>query len=117
MRINILGHMYSIERIDETNMPDDLIDKFEDNMGLCENYSHELLILGNKYDNHNYRKINLLEQKVGRHEMFHAYFFKSGISQLIDKKTEEAIVDFLAINLENMYGNASQINKYIKGSD
>ena len=117
MKINILGHEYSVLHIAENDIPDDLKRKLEDSNGLCENFSQELIITKIEDAPGAYRRLDLLENKIGIHEMLHAYFFKSGLHQLFSSEAHEAIVDMLAINLENIYKNSLKIKKFLKEDD
>ena len=112
--INILGHIYNVLLIKEDEITDDLKVKHETMNGICENFSQELIIFQDEPKPENYRRIDLLERKVARHELFHAYLHKSGISQLISKDTEEAIVDMLAINFDKIVYNVELIDKLFK---
>ena len=114
MKLNILGHDYEVLHITEENIPEDLKIKLAAANGLCENYSEELIISKNTPQPTHYRRLDLLEEKNAKHELMHAYFFKSGLHQLMTEEAQEAVVDMLAINLDNIYENAQKIVKYIK---
>jgi|LGOV01.1.fsa_nt_gb hypothetical protein len=113
MKINILGHKYEVIVIKEKDIPKELEAKLEDNTGLCENFSQELIVVDCKQQPKNYKRLDLLMEKVGVHELLYAYLFKSGIHQMINTQEQEILVDFLAINLDNIYENAQKIVKYI----
>lgn len=112
--VNVLGHKYELMYINETDIPEKYKSKLENNMGLCENFEKKLIVLNNLKTDLMYERKDLLEQKVARHELLHAYMFNSGLSQLWDKDTEEALVDFLAINLFNIYTNVLECNFFIE---
>ena len=114
MKVNVLGHDYEIKIISESKVPKDMVEKFKNNNGLCENYSNELYIQKDNYNPSHYKRMDLQREKVGVHELLHAYLFKSGIGQLIDKDSEEAIVDMLAINFDNIMENAIKIKEYLR---
>lgn len=114
MKINILGHEYTVLHLTEENIPEDLKAKMEDANGLCENFSNELIIYHHDPAPKNYRRLDLLEKKVGTHELIHGYFYKSGIHQLMTTEAQEAVVDMLAINLEKIYENAIKVAAYIE---
>ena len=113
MKVNILGHDYEIIVLKEKDIPKDLKIKFEDANGICENFSQELILCEFKENPKNYKRLDLLQQKTGIHEMLHGYFYKSGLHQLIGKDSEEAIIDMLAINLDKIYANAQNIKEFL----
>jgi hypothetical protein len=114
MKVNILGHEYEVFFIKESEVPEELKEKLTPNDGLCENYSQELFVLKHDPSPDHYKRPDLYQKRVGKHEMFHGYFHKSGISQLVTTEAEELIVDFLATNLDQIYENAKTIEKFIE---
>ena len=114
--VNVLGHIYKAVIYLENEIPEDLKEKHEQMSGLCENYTHELIIFQDNQTNTSYKRLDIMQEKVARHELLHAYFHKSGLSQLITKDTEEAIVDMLAINFHKIAYNVECIEKLFKGS-
>ena len=112
LKINVLGHIYDVKIIKENEIPEDLKTKHETMSGLCENFSHELIVFQDEAKPANYRRLDLFEEKVAKHELLHAYFHKSGLSKLISEDTEEAIVDMLAINFNLIASNVSLIYEF-----
>ena len=114
MKVNVLGHEYEVKLVQENKVQKDMIEKFKNNNGLCENYTNEIYIQKDNYNPSHYKRMDLQREKVGIHELFHAYIFKSGVGQLIDGDSEEAIVDMLAINFDKIVENATKIRKHIQ---
>ena len=112
-QINVLGHVYNVLIISENKVPNDLKFKHETANGLCENYSNELIIFNDNPKPKNYRRLDLLREKVSRHELLHAYFNKSGLTQLLSTDAEEAIVDMLAINYYQIAENVELLENFL----
>lgn len=117
MKINILGHNYKVIVIKEKDIPKEMDIKLGGANGLCENFSHELVIVKLSKHPKNYKRLDLLMEKVGVHELLHGYMHKSGLHQMITTQEQELLVDFLAINLDNIYSNATKIKEYIRNKN
>jgi hypothetical protein len=110
MIINILGTDYEIIRQNKTENP-----KLEDNNGLCEPYSKQIII--DKFEEEKQDKMvvdNLDEfiKKVIRHEIVHAFFLESGLDICSDYATNEELVDWIArqgIKIYNAWTKAGAI--------
>lgn len=93
MKINILGTDYEIiEQTAEENH------KLDDNNGICEQWSKKIIIDSNILKPHKLlvEQPELYKNKVLRHEIIHAFFHESGLSEY---RNDETLVDYLAMQL------------------
>lgn len=107
----ILGTPYEITDQTECNSRSKLID----NSGLAELYAKKLIVnFEDVGEPNNYENEQEYYKKVLRHEMIHAFFHESGLS---DYCKDEKLVDFLAIQLDKMWEimNPETLEGYING--
>lgn len=94
MEVNILGTDYEIKC--ETRMENP---KLINANGLCEFWAKKIIIGKLDPDPENYENITEFEKKVIRHEIIHAFFGESGLSQYMD---DETLVDWLAVQFHKI---------------
>lgn len=88
--INILGTDYLISVCSEEERP-----KLDDNNGMAELYSHELVVkTGYEDDPQTFSNVEGYKHKVLRHECFHALFHEAGHD---DYCNDEKLVNALAV--------------------
>jgi len=95
VKVNILGTDYEIKFLDEKEYPKL---KMLDANGLAELYSKELII-DSKMDDGSGRAFSNLkefEKKVLRHEIVHAFFHESGLTDYVN---DEVLTDWLSIQI------------------
>ena len=100
MTINILGTPYEVIEQSETDNP-----KLEEACGLCEQYSHRI-VLARYLSNPSKMSVENLDsfrRKVLRHEIIHAFLGESGLRGESDWAENEEMVDWFAIQLEKIY--------------
>ena len=97
-KVNILGQEYNIVFVNEKENPK--LELLEAN-GLAELYSKELIINSeiDDGDKRTYNSINLFENKVIRHEIIHAFFHESGMSNYC---SDEILVEWIAQQIIKM---------------
>lgn len=109
--VYILGTPYEI--VSDAEVEDK--HKLYGNDGLAELYSKKLVVnLEHVVDDNNYEHSELYYRKVLRHEMIHAFFHESGLTQYAD---DEVLVDFLALQLDKMFNimNQQTLDAYLRG--
>ena len=104
-KINILGTEYTIEYRHEK---DDV--KLEECNGYCETYSKKLIIRIQEDDVNKCEKLELLSDKVLRHEIVHAFLHESGLSVSSEWATNETIVDWIALQLPKMISVCNELS-------
>ena len=89
--INILGTPYTVKE-------DGSILKSHSADGLCMRYNREILILPKEMmlDNRTDKEQEIRYKEVLRHELVHAYFAESGLSEY---ELDETLVDWIASQL------------------
>ena len=95
--VNILGTEYKVSRQNKSQNP-----KLEDNVGLCEMYSKEIILddfSEIREEKMAVENIAEYEKKVMRHEIVHAYLGESGLRSCSDYAENEELVDWIAIML------------------
>lgn len=99
MKVNILGQDYKIRECSEEQFPKL---KLLEADGLFEGYSKEIIIDKSLNDPklQNYERLDLLKNKVIRHEIMHAFFYESGLDNYSD---DERLVDWLALQLPKIF--------------
>ena len=99
--VSVLGTSYEIRYLSQE---DD--ERLENYNGYCDAYSHLIIISTDKDgDIHDYK---VLQRKVLRHEIVHAFLHESGLdcnSQCLDSPwaTNEEMVDWIALQGEKIY--------------
>ena len=93
-KINILGQEYEILKQSESENP-----KLEEADGLCEIYSHKIVLREFEKTRNSYENLEDYKQKVLRHEIIHAFFAESGLRNNSDYAENEELVDWIAIQL------------------
>ena len=97
MKVNILGTEYEvITQTEEENQ------KLKDANGLCEIYSHKIVLRDIKEESDNFENIEAFKRKVVRHEVVHAFFAESGLRNSSDYAQNEELVDWIAIQFPKM---------------
>lgn len=95
--VSILGTKYNIIEQDETE--NSKLREANAN-GLCEVYSKEIVL--RKFEQHpcNYKNFDEFRKKVLRHEIIHAFFMESGLTQYME---DEQLVDWLALQFSKIH--------------
>ena len=96
-RVNILGTNYNIIEATEADCPKL---KAADANGLCEPYAKELVVAIFDEDPRNVKNLEEFRKKVLRHEIVHAFFMESGLTQYMD---DEVLVDWIAIQFSKIH--------------
>lgn len=98
--VNILGTDYTISRQTSRENP-----KLKDNLGLCEQYSKEIIIVDDEELKDEVLCVENLQEcmkRVTRHEVIHAFLGESGLRGCSDWAENEEMVDFFAIQMEKI---------------
>ena len=101
-KINVLDTEYKIEYRDSQ---DDFY--LEDCLGYCDKYQ-KLIVISDDWDDIKgkqwVRSYDMLQKKVLRHELTHAFLTECGLSESSFNQwaNNEEMVDFLAINAEKL---------------
>lgn len=91
-KVNILGTEYEIlTQKEEENS------KLKEANGLCEMYSHKIVLREIEENPNNYENLEAYKRKVLRHEIIHAFFAESGLRSNSDYAENEELVDWIAI--------------------
>lgn len=104
MKINILGTDYEI--VEQTSKENP---KLDDANGICEIYSKKIVLASDIIEPHKMlvEKPERFKNKVLRHEIIHAFFVESGLSQYCN---EELLVDYLAVQLPKMVKAMNEVD-------
>lgn len=105
MKINILGTDYEILTQTEAENP-----KLEDANGLCEMYSHKIILRDIKETPYCFENLESFKHKVLRHEIIHAFFAESGLRNNSDYAQNEELVDWIAIQLPKIVKVMSELD-------
>ena len=92
MTVNILGTEYEVIAQTEEENP-----KLKEANGLCEVYSHKIVIREIENTSDSYENLEAYKRKVLRHEVIHAFFAESGLRSNSDYAENEELVDWIAI--------------------
>lgn len=93
-RVNVLGTEYSIIEADAKEKP-----ILKDAVGFCDSSVKEIYIdkgITNSSEDSK-ADLYLVQRKVLRHEIIHAFFSESGLEEQSDYAENEELVDWLAI--------------------
>ena len=93
-KVNILGQEWEIVKQTESENP-----KLETANGICEVYSHKIVLREIKESEKYYENLEEFKRTVFRHEIIHAFFAESGLRQNSDYAENEELVDWIAIQL------------------
>lgn len=96
-KVNILGTNYNIIEATEADCPKL---KAADANGLCEPYAKELVVAIFDEDPRNVKNLEEFRKKVLRHEIVHAFFMESGLTQYMD---DEVLVDWIAVQFSKIH--------------
>lgn len=98
MKLDILGQEYEVRHLTEEEYPKLAICEAN---GLFEAYSKEIIISEDigKGSGKAYANLDGFKRKLLRHEIIHAFFHESGLS---DRCQDEELVDWLAHQLPKM---------------
>ena len=88
MNIDILGTEYEIIQQSELENP-----KLINANGLCEFWAKKIVLDKRNPEAQDYENIEAFNKKVLRHEVIHAFFGESGLTQYMD---DELLTDWLA---------------------
>ncbi|MCK9576914.1 MAG: hypothetical protein M0R51_13505 [Clostridia bacterium] len=88
-QIDVLGTCYSIRKDTSENNR-----KLANNNGYIELLTKEIIIEPSKQGADNLENINAFNRNVLRHEVIHAFFYESGLSEYVHNET---LTDWLAI--------------------
>lgn len=102
MKINILGTQYNIKIGNESEYP-----KLKENYGYCDPTTKEIVVSNFKSEKENLNSVDNLEYfkaKVLRHEIIHAAFYESGLSECSDFANNEELVDWIALQFPKLQG-------------
>ena len=102
--INILGTDYEVVTQTEEENP-----KLRDANGLCEIYSHKIVLNEIKEELNCYENLEAYKHKVIRHELIHAFFAESGLRNNCEYAENEELVDWIAIQLPKMVKVMSEL--------
>lgn len=105
MTVNILGTDYEIITQTEEENP-----KLNGAYGLCEMYSHKIVLRDIKEEPNFYENLEAFKRKVVRHEVVHAFFAESGLRNNSDYAENEELVDWIAIQFPKMVKVMSELN-------
>lgn len=96
--INILGTMYEIHLLDETE--DESLDDCD---GYCDKTTKKIVVC-NKTKDCDLGDFDMYQRKVMRHEIVHAFLFESGLHECWEKKQghDETMVDWIANQFPKM---------------
>ena len=103
--VNILGTDYEVITQNEEENP-----KLNDANGLCEIYSHKIVLKEIKEELNCYENLEAYKRKVVRHEIIHAFFAESGLRNNSEYAENEELVDWIAIQLPKMVKVMSELN-------
>jgi len=99
-KINILGTKY--DYIETTDLVDDRLIKKD---GYCDmsgkTIAVEINVIGDC------KKLGRFKKKVKRHEIIHAYFFESGLTEYADN---ELIVDWIAVQFPKLLKTFQEVD-------
>ena len=76
--------------------------KFADANGLCEMYSHKIVLRNIKEEPECFENLEAFKRKVIRHEVVHAFFAESGLRNNSEYAENEELVDWIAIQFPKM---------------
>ena len=108
MTVNILGTDYEVVIQTEEENP-----KLSDANGLCELYSHKIVIRDIekiKEEPNCFENIEDYQKKVVRHEVIHAFFAESGLRGNSDYAENEELVDWIAIQIPKIVKVMTTLN-------
>ena len=97
MTVNILGTDYEVVTQTEEENP-----KLNGANGLCEMYSHKIVLRDIKEEPECFENLESFKRKVVRHEVIHAFFAESGLRNNSDYAQNEELVDWIAIQFPKM---------------
>lgn len=97
MTVNILGTDYEIITQTEEENP-----KLNGANGLCEMYSHKIVLRNIKEEPECFENLEAFKRKVIRHEVVHAFFAESGLRNNSEYAENEELVDWIAIQFPKM---------------
>lgn len=103
--INILGTDYEIITQTEEENP-----KLNDANGLCEIYSHKIVLKDIKEEPNCYENLEAYKRRTVRHEVIHAFFAESGLRSNSEYAENEELVDWIAIQLPKMVKVMRELN-------
>lgn len=99
-KVNILGTDYEITIMSEAQDA-----KLKDNYGYCDP-STKQIIISNMSDlldsNDSWADLDEFRKKIIRHEMIHAMFYESGLSDQCEFAMNEELIDWIAIQFDKM---------------
>lgn len=97
MYIDILGTPYIIQRKSESEDP-----KLKDLLGYCDPSVKKIVVgrLMKKEDS--VQDLEVIERKVMRHEIVHAFMRESGLAENSEWGTDETLIDWIAIQFPKM---------------
>lgn len=101
MKVNVLGTEYEILKQAKEDNP-----KLEDNVGLCEHYSKEIILSDLKEEKDHVmcvENIEDFEKKTLRHEIIHAFLGESGLRGSSEWAENEEMVDWFAIQAPKLF--------------
>jgi len=107
MKINILGQEYDLLILSEEEFPK--LAKAEAS-GLAELYNKQLIINKDNSieDEQTYDNLKGFTDKVIRHEVIHAYFHESGLTNYCN---DEQLVDWLALQIPKIVDTVNKIKE------
>lgn len=105
MKVNILGTEYEVVTQTDSENP-----KLKQADGLCEVYSHKIVIREIENTSDSYENLEAYKRKVLRHEVIHAFFAESGLRSNSDYAEIEELVDWIAIQSPKMLKVFEELN-------
>ena len=97
MKLSILGSEWEV-----VTKKDNESRKLRDNDGLCEFYTHQIVLCDREPDDMSFDNIDEYNKQVLRHEIVHAYFAESGLRGNSEYAENEELVDWIAIQIPKM---------------
>lgn len=92
MTVNILGTEYTIQT--KSRSEDSRLDEMD---GLCDDSVKEIILARLEQESDSKRDLEVVQKKVLRHEIAHAFLCESGLAENSPWAQNEELVDWIAI--------------------
>ncbi len=97
IKISILGTKYTVS---QSNAWFDAL--LEENQGYCDNTRKKIVINELRPEPGSNVDVALVQKRVLRHEIIHAFLFESGLDENSDWGTDETLVDWIALQFPKL---------------
>ncbi len=97
IKISILGTKYTVS---QSNAWFDAL--LEANQGYCDNTRKKIVINELRPEPGSNVDVALVQKRVLRHEIIHAFLFESGLDENSDWGTDETLVDWIALQFPKL---------------